>query len=91
MDNRHVMNEDREREANPFNRMGECFGKEAYASKADAISRIKHTRKRHGHKGKSKGWGKQVILAPYRCPHCHEWHVGGTTPTGRHGTKHKVY
>lgn len=55
----------------------ECFGKTAYCSKGAAIERIKQSRKHH-RKRRSDGWGKSLILTPYRCPHCHHWHVGGT-------------
>lgn len=58
-------------------REAECDGKTPYASKAEAIRRIKCQEKSRGFKRKG-GLSKLVALVPYRCPHCHCWHVGGT-------------
>lgn len=57
----------------------ECEGKTAYCSKGAAIERIKQSQKRKRSR-RHKGWAKHMILVPYRCPHCHHWHVGGTDP-----------
>ena len=68
----------------------ECMGKEPYASKAEAIKRIQRARKRHSTKGHKNGWGKGLIFSPYRCPHCHQWHVGATDRE-KFGQKRKVF
>lgn len=43
-----------------------CYGKAAYPSKGAAIETHRHVRKR---KGKTLG------CRPYKCPHCHAWHL----------------
>ena len=62
----------------------ECHGKTPYASKAEAIRRIKFQQQR----GLRRRRGfKQCILTPYHCPHCHQWHVGGTSHVVRRTAK----
>lgn len=56
---------------------GHCFGKTPYASKAAAVERIKHQRKRKGPRRTGRWYGHMELL-PYRCPDCHQWHVGNT-------------
>lgn len=58
----------------------ECEGKTKYATKAEAITRIRYQAKR-GFKGE-RGFRKEAKLSPYRCPHCNAWHVGATVPRG---------
>ena len=73
-------------------RPAECDGKEAYATKAAAIERIKRARKRHSTRKKAnQGWAKGLIFTPYRCPHCHQFHVGATDRVASNGNKRKMY
>lgn len=70
----------------PRDARSDCTGKTTYMSKGAAIDCIKRRMKRR--KGDHKnGWRGKMILAPYKCPHCQHWHVGGTEPwdvrTGR--------
>ena len=59
---------------------GECFGKTSYATKAKAITRIQRQVR---DKRRRKHTGLHTVLVPYRCPHCHQWHVGGTSREDR--------
>lgn len=55
----------------------DCFGKTRYCSKGAAIDRIRQQEKMRRMK-RRKSWRGKVVLVPYRCPHCHHWHVGST-------------
>lgn len=49
----------------------DCTGKVPFRSRelAERISRQAKRRKRHGGRGEKRP-------APYRCPHCRQWHLG---------------
>ena len=54
-----------------------CTGKTAYATKAEAIGRIKRqTKDKH-----RRRCNHNTSLTPYLCGSCHQWHVGGTGKT----------
>jgi hypothetical protein len=55
----------------------ECSGKTVYASKGAAIVRIR-MRKKMRRSRRNKGWFAGCGLMPYRCPHCHGWHIGSS-------------
>lgn len=54
----------------PRSTHGDCQGKQAFPSKAKALA-IEHQRERRPGALRRKG-----ALVPYRCPHCHQWHLG---------------
>lgn len=51
-----------------------CTGKAVYPTKAKAIERIERQRKSKRRRRDSFN----VVLQPYLCPSCGQWHVGGT-------------
>lgn len=56
---------------------GDCQGKQAFPSKAAALD-IEHKREKRPGVLRRKG-----VLMPYRCPHCHQWHLGHKKNVGK--------
>lgn len=49
---------------NPY--ASDCQGKQVFESKASALRILRLRAKR----------GRRDNLLPYRCPYCHQWHLG---------------
>jgi len=51
-----------------------CFGKPVYKTMSEAQRVLRLRNHRPGKKRRKSG------LAPYRCPFCHQYHIGGPKP-----------
>lgn len=55
----------------------ECRGKTPYHNKGAAILRIRQQKRKHRTR-RDGGWSGGMVLTPYKCRFCHQWHVGAT-------------
>ena len=64
---------------NPQSAEVQCMGKQGFKSQAMAARVAKRQTR-----------AKDNAISFYRCPHCHDWHVGGALPrAGKHAKKHE--
>lgn len=54
-----------------------CVGKIPYPTKGAALQRVNGQMKRKRGKINDGGWARRSMTI-YRCPNCHNWHVGGS-------------
>lgn len=55
-----------------------CIGKHGYASWDEADRVIRRSKRTSRKGGRKQTRASRATLHPYRCKHCHRWHISGS-------------